>query len=93
MSAHRIASKIRRALKNEVGITLSFEQLRELADFGLLNTLSRIENEELCPAPALPTSSATTGSTNDVTARHRTSGRLPMPANDQSYIAALTAGA
>ena len=51
MSAQAIASKIRRALRNETGLTLSKEQIRELvARHGLLEALSRAEIEELCPS-------------------------------------------
>jgi hypothetical protein len=80
-------------LVKETGATFSHEQLRELVRFGLLTMLAEIEADELCPAQLPATSSVTTGSTSAVMAKHLTRGRLPVPSNDQSYIAALTASA
>lgn len=57
MSAHAIANKFRRALRNKTGASFTLDQLREMAGWGVLVELSRIEANELCPvneAPAPP---------------------------------------
>ncbi len=40
MTAAAIASKFRRALRNGTGATLTQEQLRQLAEYGVLKTLA-----------------------------------------------------
>ena len=63
MSAHGIASKVRRALRNETGVALTLDQLRELVrEDNLLNSLSEREANELCPATTPRSSSETIGS-------------------------------
>ena len=95
MTVQTIAKKFRRALRNGTGATFTPEQLKELAEIGLLKTLAILEAEELCPAKIHPTSSETTGSTNGATANPR-SGKSPrtnLPHLDRSSIAALTSAA
>jgi hypothetical protein len=91
----RVASKLRRALRNETGVHLTLDELRAFADHGALEIASRAENEELWPAKATNTRSANTGSTSAGTASRPPSGKLPdIPRSlDRSYIAALSASA
>lgn len=56
MSAHAIASKIRRALRNQTGATFTLAQLREMAEWGILVQLSEIEANELWPVKQAPAS-------------------------------------
>jgi len=49
MPAHSIADKFRRALRNGTGATFTLDQLREMAGYGLLVELARIEANELWP--------------------------------------------
>ena len=46
MSAETISRKITRALRNQTGLTLTASQVCELIDFGVLDTLTGIVNEE-----------------------------------------------
>ncbi len=88
MTAKSIASKWRRALRNETGATFTLEQLRELTAYGALNLVVSREIEELCPAKIHPTGETHTGST-DAAMENRRSGRLPGRSEGQSYIEAL----
>lgn len=54
MSAHAIANKFRRALRNKTGASFTLYQLREMAGWGVLVELSRIEANELCPVNEAP---------------------------------------
>jgi hypothetical protein len=93
MTLQNIAEKYRRALRKGRGATFTFEQLQELACHGVLEHIAQIEAQELCPEKPLPTSSVNAGSISGAMARHLTFGKLRQPANDQSFIAALTAEA
>lgn len=88
MTAHAIANKIRRALRNGTGASFTNEQLREVGKFGILHLLAHIEAEELCPATtvqaAIPTGPPV------VAAAGRRSRRSYGPAEGQAYIEALT---
>lgn len=64
MTAHAIASKFRRALRNGTGANFSHDQFRQLGEYGILKVLSEIEADELCPAQTAHTSLAITGSTS-----------------------------
>lgn len=88
MTAHTIASKFRRALRNETGVTLTLDQLRELTSYGLLELIAQREIEELCPAKPALTGETLIGSTNAGMAVPR-SGRSPSPEGGRSYIEAL----
>ena len=77
MSVQNIAAKYRRALRNQTGATFSLEQLEELAGYGVLELIARIEAQELCPAKIAPALSEATGSISVVMERPRQSGRLP----------------
>lgn len=92
MTAQAINSKLRRALRNETGATLTNQQIRELAGLGVLNMLADKELNELCPETAAPSSLATTGSTSGGTANRLTSGKSPPRAAAHISIAALSAG-
>lgn len=94
MTAHSIASKFRRAIRNGTGATFTNEQLQEMAGYGLLKTLALIESEELCPERLPPTSSVTSGSTKGGTENRPTSGRLPPTGRERGplSIEALSAG-
>ena len=94
MSAHDIASKARRALRNQTGMTITLDQVRELAGYGLLELLAPFEKTELCPAKPLHSSSEITGSTSGETASLRTSGRSRPINRDRGplSIAALSSG-
>lgn len=48
MTAHSIAQKFRRALRNKTGCSFSYDQLVELAAMSVLDLLSKAENAELC---------------------------------------------
>lgn len=58
LSAHAIANKFRRALRNGTGATFTNEQLKALAGWGVLVELSRIEANELCPISVTETDAA-----------------------------------
>lgn len=47
MSYQAIASKFRRALRNGTGASFTLEQLRLMADAGILNQLAQLEADEL----------------------------------------------
>lgn len=49
MPAHKIADKFRRSIRNETGATFTLEQMREMASYGMLAELARLEAEELWP--------------------------------------------
>ncbi|MDR6707947.1 MAG: hypothetical protein ABT10_24045 [Novosphingobium sp. SCN 63-17] len=53
MTAHLIAQKFRRSLRNKTGCAFSYAQLVELAAMGVLDLLSKAENAELWPAAGL----------------------------------------
>ena len=93
-----IASRIRRALRNETGVNLSLAQLCELASYGIIEEILKIEADELCRNLKAPTGETHIGSTNDVTATRPTLGKSPRPEHaragrDRSYITALAANA
>jgi hypothetical protein len=88
MTAQAIASKFRRALRNETGVTFTNEQLQELGRLGVLRMLAEKEAEELCPAKIAHTGETPTGSTSGAMA-NRLSGRSPSRSGGQSYIEAL----
>lgn len=94
MTAHAIASKFRRALRNGTGANFSHEQLRELGACGVLELLARLENEELCPATKKPSPSEITGLPSGVTGSRQRYGRSRDIANDHGplSIAALSEG-
>lgn len=46
MSAETILRKVERALRNETGISFTADQVCELVDFGILDTLTDIVNRE-----------------------------------------------
>ena len=93
MTAHAIATKYRRALRNRTGATFTLEQLQELASYGVLEFIARIETQELCPAKPARALSENTGLIGGATVVRPKFGRSPEPSNDLSYIAALTANA
>jgi hypothetical protein len=88
MTVQTIASKYRRALRNGTGMTLTAEQLRDLAEHGLLLMLAQIEAQELCPAKKALTGATPTGSTKDAMA-NPPSGKSQSRSGGQSYIEAL----
>lgn len=47
MSAEGILRKLKRAMRNQTGATLTADQVCELIDYGLLDTLSAISNGEV----------------------------------------------
>lgn len=47
VTAERIMSKLKRAIRNGTGATLTFDQIRELAEYGVLETLAVLETREL----------------------------------------------
>jgi len=63
VNAQTLARKLRRALVNGHGTHFSADELRALADFGLLETLNEAEAEEI-RAKWQDTRSGTTGSTS-----------------------------
>ncbi len=89
-----IARKYRRALRNQTGFNLSYEQALALAEHGALALISNAENDELCPAKLARSLSANTGSTSAATASPPMSGRSrgTRPALEASDIAALASG-
>lgn len=89
MTAHNIAQKFRRALRNETGATFTHEQLREMARCGVLHLIAKIETEELCPETTAHTEGVNTGSRSAGMDGQRGSGKsLDMNAG-RSFIAAL----
>lgn len=96
MGIQGIVSKYRRALRNGTGATFSLEQLREMAECGVLETLAVMEANELCPAKIANMSSEITGSISGATASRRVSTRSPdmkpRAALDRSSIKALVSG-
>jgi hypothetical protein len=86
-----IATKFRRALRNGTGASFTIEQLKELIGHGVLELIAQIEVQELCHTKPAHTLSKTVGLISGVTVRRPTSGKLPRPANDQSFIVAPTA--
>lgn len=88
MTAHSIASKFRRALRNDTGATFTNEQLRELGRLGVLRMLAEIEAQELCHEKTAPIAETLTGSTNAAMNAHRT-GRSLGQSGGRSYIEAL----
>ncbi|CAB5222840.1 hypothetical protein UFOVP368_37 [uncultured Caudovirales phage] len=88
MTAHSIASKFRRALRNETGATFTNDQLRELGRLGVLRMLAEIEAQELCHEKPAPTDATPIGSTSAAMAV-RNSGRSLGQAEGRSYIEAL----
>ena len=91
MTAQAIASKFRRAIRNGTGANFTHDQLRELAENGVLELIAKLEAEELCPAKNPHTPLANIGWQSGETAspligRSRTTGA----ALDKSSIAALT---
>ena len=93
-----LAKKMERALRNGTGFNVSSDEIGVLAELGIFQTVTQKKIEELqarCPVKIAPTSSETSGSTNDATANHLMSGR-PLPTGKEvarSYISALSAGA
>lgn len=51
MTAHRIASKFRRALRNGTGANFTNDELRELGRMGVPMMLAEAEARELCGEP------------------------------------------
>ena len=93
MSAHTIASKVRRALRNETGVSLTLDQLRELVrEDNLLNSLSEREASELCPAKPATTCETPTGLTRGAMGSRPISGRSRAMSEGRSFIAALASG-
>lgn len=94
MTAQAIVKKYRRAIRNRTGATFTHEQLMELARYGVLETLLKLEVEELCPGKNLPTSSETTGLINGETEPPPKFGKLPPmpPKAGKSFIEALVGG-
>ena len=92
MSGHKVAQQLRRALRNRTGVRFSLEQIQELAEWGVLELVSKIEMNELCRAKTALSSSGTSGSTSVVTASLPTSGRSPQRLGGPLSIAALSAG-
>lgn len=89
MTYQSIANKFRRALRNRTGATFSLDQLRQLAEAGVLKHLAELESEELC---ATHLNTADAGSPTDETERRQASTRS-LDANEaQSFIAALGRG-
>jgi len=94
MTAQALASKFRRALRNETGATFTLEQMRELSSYGVLPMILQKEAEELCPDVQMNSGSETTGSPSGEMANHRISGRSPTTRTSRGplSIAALSAG-
>lgn len=46
MTAEALSRKIKRAFRNQTGVTFSADQVCELIHFGILDTLTEITNEE-----------------------------------------------
>lgn len=46
MTAEALSRKIKRAFRNQTGVTFSADQVCELIQFGILDTLTEITNEE-----------------------------------------------
>ena len=88
-----IAPKFRRAIRNETGIKLTFEQLNELVRYGIVQEVFRLEGEEVCHAAKVNTKPGIVGSKSAATASRPMSGRSQESQSDQSFIAALTAKA
>jgi hypothetical protein len=89
-----LAYKFRRALRSGVGLRLTTDELRALAEHGALELLAEAENEELkssWAAKTPPPSTETSGSTSAATGARRTSGRSPGTTRQlgRSGIAAL----
>jgi hypothetical protein len=78
MSAHAIAQKFRRALRNGSGATFSLDQLREMASWGVLVDLSRIEANEIWPADNVPATQASTTQPAPINEAHRDRGSLSI---------------
>jgi hypothetical protein len=84
MSAHAIASKFRRALRNGTGANFTNDELGELGRMGVLVMLAEIEARELCGEPAGPPA--------EVRPARDPSNTPSRGADDGfAYIAALTA--
>ena len=94
MSAHSIAQKFRRALRNQTGATISVEQIQQLAEFGILDILAKIENQELWQPRIAPTPLATIGSPSGETENRPMSGKLAAIPRSRAplSIEALSAG-
>lgn len=53
MTAHSIASKYRRALRNETGASFTLDQLRELASYGVLEHIAMFQLSSPVPVAIL----------------------------------------
>lgn len=89
MTYQSIATKFRRALRNKTGATFTLDQLKQLAEVGVLNHLAQLESEELC---ATNSNTATAGSPSDETEKRKVSTRSLDATEAQSFIAALGRG-
>lgn len=86
MTYQTIAKKFRRALRNGTGATFTLDQLRQLAEAGVLKHLAELESDELC---ASNSNTADAGSTSDETVKPQGSTRSLDATEAQSFIAAL----
>jgi len=85
-----IARKFRRALRNGTGLQLTLGQLQELAGYGVLDLIVKIEAQELCPPKTFPALSETTGSISNSTASALIGKpKAPQPKLNKASLAAL----
>lgn len=89
MTYQSIASKFRRALRNKTGATFTLDQLKQLAEVGVLNHLAQLESEELC---ATNLNTAAAGSPTAETEKRQASTRSLGVTEGQSFIEALGRG-
>lgn len=84
MTYQAIAGKFRRALRNGHGATFTPDQLRNMAEVGILKFLAELESDELCRNQSLNTADA--GLPSVETEKRPTSGRSLDASEAQSFI-------
>ena len=88
-----IGSRVRRALRNERGVNLTFEHLQQLAICNRLQPILEFEDQELCRVAQVHTRPGIAGSKSGGTELLPQSGKSHESQSVGSYIAALTAKA